>query len=327
MSNEFNGFLFIGSASLSLSKPSRRVEDNYLDTIIEKLKFSLNLAKSKNLMPVFLGGLTLKTFELKVLTSLINILVDHNVLIIPDESDYIKGSESINPNSTIGVLQSSRIANIAEKAGLYKSICLTSKGKSKNVSIYVIHDWVSGEVISEHYKCFDENEVNIILTQYGSELIKSTSNGVIEPYDIKNCKLVMCGKTNSTSEYTGNETKWISPGLLSRIHIEQSEVRPVVIEWTPFDEPVFHEIPCAIHVMDMEGLASESVKNKYENSQFAKLLKDETIKSRQKQNDDDAIGQELNIIFSEKNASLDVREIILSIFDVVQKPLLSELDE
>lgn len=94
------GGLFVGT-----SKPGRRMDDNYFDTTIKKLKLVLK-ESSKSTLFVFAGPLLRRRFDVKALSHLVRLLRHVNCVIIPDEQ-CLAANGRVDEHSTVGLLHAS----------------------------------------------------------------------------------------------------------------------------------------------------------------------------------------------------------------------------
>lgn len=104
MEHNKSGLLLIGSVSLSTDNPPDRIGGSYFEDVKAKLNAILGIAKEKCLVPVFVGELTAKPFEIEVLDYLVSALIDTQAVILSD-------SKKLSPGTTLHVLMSSRVAD------------------------------------------------------------------------------------------------------------------------------------------------------------------------------------------------------------------------
>lgn len=329
MSNLYKGLLFIGDALISNTKPGRRSDDNYLKVVRDKLLYSLEIAREKNLKPIILGGLTNKTFEVRVLSALVEILVERDVLVLASNHDYVRGEETLNPNSTLGIIQASRIASVITHTGFAGQIEIDlGNNETKTVSLYSVAE--SGAIPNSlgFKEGVTEESIGIIIARANimQEGDESTSN--IQPYEIPGCHLVACGLTRLP--YGPNKlsnTTWLAPGALSRTDADQDAMKPTVWEWSPESGLNSHIVPHQASVMDLSGLASDRVKEAYTNSAFATLLREETLRANDSDDNTDILDEEMTNIFKDKKTGLDCREIIMNLKKQTDSELVRDLDD
>lgn len=308
MSKLHNGLLFIGDPLLSTTRPGRRKDDDFLGVISEKLLYCLNLAKEKNLQPIILGGLTNRTFEIKVLSRLMEVIKGHNPYVLASKQDFIKGKEELNPNSTAGILSLSGMATVIVHTGL-SGIINISNGKNGplNISLYSV---MEDGVIPSSITSISDDCMNIIISRCEVSNGTEESSGTI-PHEIDNCALIVSGN-NKLPINCGDEinTTWLVPGPLARTESSQDSMEPTVWSWTPGTGLFAHIIPHQASVMDTTGLTSEKIQEVYTNSQFATLLREEARSASSTDESKDLLEEEIKKLLSEKEVRLESREIV-----------------
>lgn len=306
MSTNHKGFLFIGDAHLSATRPGRRTDDDFLQAITSKLRFSLSLAREKGLLPIFMGGLTAKAFDVKVLSALINAFQESQgeIIVLSSPHDHKKRTAEFDHLSTLGILDDSNIATIIKESGTKMQF---SVGESNhNVTLHMVLD---GGLLPE--KVDSTGGTNILL--HRGLCVPSSMEAPADfmtTHAIGGCDLVVVGHTQEQfGDHDEQNTKWLIPGPLTRMSASQNDRAPQVWSWTHEDGLVAHDVPHAPLVIDTSGIASEYVQAAYASSDFASMLKEEADRIKNANENSDLLRDEINTLLSEKevtSASIDI---------------------
>lgn len=292
-----NGILFIGDLLINTSAPGRRIDDDFLMAVKNKIKFALNLAKEKELQPVVVGQAFYKSFDVKVLTEIIPLLKDNNVYFLPSLVDQNSKSEEILSKSTMGILEATGIIKIIDSHNPFEI--------DINGSKCALH-------FSNNTKKFEEvslrNEINILLMRHPLFSDKETidNNSGFNNIDI----IVNAGTKKENDEFITNNKRWKNLGPSVRIHTESESFSPKVFEWNPNSGFKGYILPHQKYVMNHDAIISnEQQEKKLIESDFAKTMKEE-MDRMDKEDDVGLIESELSEILISKNASLEIREQI-----------------
>ena len=293
-----NGILFIGDLLLNTSAPGRRIDDDFLSAVLNKLQFSLDLCKEKNLVPVIVGQAFYKTFDAKVLTEVIPLLKGANAYFLPSlvDSDPKLNPGELIKKSNLGILSLTDTVNVID---------------SENPLIVNINGKTCGLYYSNNGKAFEKscesNDVNILLLRHTGcddlELVNTIS-------DFSDINLVVnAGTRHESNEINANNLIWKNLGPSVRVHLESEENSPKVFEWNPIDSFKEYILPHNKFIMNHDVRAKNIEDQNLIQSDFAQMMKEEMIRLEQ-ENDSDLIETELTEILVKKGSSSMIREQI-----------------
>ncbi|WP_137297095.1 hypothetical protein [Psychromonas sp. SP041] len=314
----FSGILFIGDVLASKGRPGRRLDEDYFETAFKKLKFSLDYAKNNNLKPVIVGRLSRKRFEVTTYARLIAELSGRGVLVMAGTNEFIGASQALNGHSQSALLEKSGIITLCSSPGVIEKIRITDGTNEKIASIYGVpekHD--SPEILGVEQGVLD-GEIGIIVKKsrnYEFDNEADEKELVINPKEWPGCDLFVSDKGPfATGTTKADKTVWLNTGPMVRTDIGFDGHAPLVWEYKLCGVSAV-SVPHEKHVFDMEGLASSTVQQEYARSEFTSMLKEAATRSADSY-PEDFINEEVNMIYSEKDTVIDVRNIIEALVKV-----------
>jgi len=254
-----NGFLFLGPTIMVPSAPGRRIDSDYAAAVSRKVAYALDHAKKHGLKPVFLGPLSNKKFDVRVLASWLNVLDGEKPYCLVRRDD-IKGGE-LDQHSLIGVLAA---AGKIEPIGISNEpvgVSVVDAGQESTVYLYPIKE---GDKTPNSLG-FDEGLPighETLITAYVPLVDKSNADGVT-PREIPGASLVVNGWSDAESVSNQGATRFVDTGPVTRINSLYEEAEPVGYTWTkkglerlvlPHEKHVFeHAIESAFNESNTES--------------------------------------------------------------------------
>lgn len=116
---QFNGFLFIGDPHVSSKRPGRR-KDDYLESVLGKLRHCAELCHEYNLLPIILGDLLHRNDDsnLKMLNGLVAALKMFPVPPPTLEGNHDKEETSLTDADTLFLLAQTGVVQVITQPGL-----------------------------------------------------------------------------------------------------------------------------------------------------------------------------------------------------------------
>jgi hypothetical protein len=294
-----NGFLFIGDLFLNTSSPGRRIDDDFLSVVLNKVKFSMDLAKDKGLLPVFTGQSFYKTLDVKVLTEIIPILKDSGAYFLPSTIEQDSKTRLLIPKSTLAILKATDIVNTIDHLN---PLTIDINGNKCS-----LHSSNSGILFEKTSKL---SSFNFLLMRNPNIEEKEQIDDL---YDFSGINMIINSGTKIESdEFTINDHKWKNIGPSVRIHLDSEELAPKVFEWSPENGYKEYILPHNKHVMNHNALTKNIDDQNLVKSDFALMMREEMTRLEQ-ENDADIIETELTEILISMDSSIKIREQIYNL--------------
>lgn len=314
--DKYSGLLFIGDPHIWSKKPGRRIDDDFLSVITNKISYAINLANEKNLFPVFLGDLMHDDNDdspemiIKLLAALYK-CQDKPVTLL---GNHEKTDKYLTDKNSMSILTAANAIDVIQTTSQY---CIF-KHNEKTFNLFGSPHGEDPYLVN----CQDTTNVNILITHHDLNFPGSYPNA-IEMKPIKNIKFVINGHMHTKYDNVQKDsTTWVNPGNITRVTIAEKEHIPAVLEYNFSNETfTYHEIPHIKDVFDLTGKQITGEKfNQLElnihKSEFVSLLK--TQPSSTKQTDDAvSVREELEKIFKDKNTKQEVVSDVLFILNEV----------
>lgn len=302
---ECKGILIVGDPHVSDKAPNRRIDD-YLNAILGKIEFIVNLANEKELLVVMTGDL----FD--------NHKVDNNIM---SRLARILRKCWTTPLTNVGnhdmplgasVLSEGDSLYVLDATGVIKAF--------KHQSIQrVLIDGYKFDIGFSPYgtqipQKVDNSESNVIwITHHDVAFPESNYPGGLQPFEIEGCVVVINGHMHKyLKEVQVGETTWYNFGNINRQSIDCADHIPTVWELNP-NGFIPHEIPHVKNVFDMVGhiVDTESGLEKIrDKSIFADLLNNDEIEEK----GEDEILKIIKKKFEERKTPVPVQNLVLNLW-------------
>lgn len=293
---KYSGIMFIGDPHITNVSPKRRVEEEFLDVSLDKLKQSLAIADEKNLFPVCTGDIVNKPIENDITSSMIRALRDRNLLMPLGNHDvnvrrifnvfqsennlpYNESSTTIpiDDATNVGILQASGCLDIVNKKE-ERQILLEN---DTLVRILMIPYGVAIPEVYPKYQGEHQGEIiNLMMTHHDINFgVGIQYPGCEKIFPIENCDMVVNGHIHDYKpvQEVGN-TQWFNPGNILRttktvmnnepavysISDTSLEITKHTLKYKPVDECFikdFQLIPDGVDDGILSNFSSEFVEN------------------------------------------------------------------
>lgn len=282
-----NGFLWIGDPHLTCVRPGRRVEDDFLPVVLDKIEQARKIAEEKDLLMVFLGDMTDNATAKKAGTA--KVVEDTNRILsgfaramsfrpcitIPGNHD--KDEVRLTDGTTLGTMRDLGLIHVMEPGGAFAIVEVAGQKIGLGGSPY-------GEEIPRDVRtAFPEPVDRVIWITHSQFEFDVKNNFLDKVFEIKGCDMVVNGHDHTTMRpQCAGDTWWHNPGNLTRMSVDCAEHEPSVWEWHPGlppDQMHRHKLRVNQAVFDLRGLqveadvkAAHSIEQERSKSLFAELL-------------------------------------------------------
>ncbi len=254
---EYAGILFIGDPHLAASPPGFRLDD-YAETVLGKLAFSLEVSATHRYLPIILGDLfhVPRDNPNSLLVALIEMFRRHVPWVLVGNHD--KYEARLTRDVSLAVLDAAGVIRLLDCEGPVASVTVSGR----KVLIGASPDWAPiPDAVNP-----DDNDYVIWLTHHdlafpGYESARTNLR------EIPGVDLVVNGHIHTPKPpQRFGQTLWLNPGSLTRISRSPytRDLKPVITAWVPtksdfevFDAPhqPFDEIFPAFDTADTSDYA------------------------------------------------------------------------
>ena len=315
-----SGLLFIGDPHLSSSRPGRRKDADWADTVMGKLDFIVKTANERNLYPVFLGDLsdepvdpvqslrtrllrTLKSFWTVPLSNTGNHDMTHSVLSDDDSLSYLALSDAIDVVKVSGPVGTFSIG------GKLIGLGMTPYGQE------IPHD-VRGMFPGANL---------VIWVTHHDMAFEGAYPDATKPFAIEGCGLVINGHIHlKKKEIKVGGTTWFNPGNITRLSVDCMDHVPTIYALGATGKMEAIKIPHQSDVFDLTGKLVDAASSEDvvadTNSAFVDLLKAEGSAEMERSADGSVVSEEIDAKFQADSTPADVVAIVRSLLtDAVQR--------
>lgn len=264
MHTVFNGVLFINNANLASKNkaPLGRVDTNYHETVKNKLKQALAIAKENKLRIIFTGNLFRSKIDVPAVSTFLEVFGDEKPLIL--NSNNGKPCD-IEPESSLGILKAAKVAYISSATEDAESFYIEGEMDTYEMTIFnqLTDDSLSSLNFVGGFGFSDVKKLIVSSSYQETEEKVSGSDGLLC------CKWGSIGKPESGAYkfYAGDlvRDKPTTDSVSVTIWTEQKGFESVEIE---HNSAVFEDDVVAEH------LSASEAANVVPCSEFARKLKD-----------------------------------------------------
>ena len=246
-----SGFLFIGDPHIWSHKPGRRLDEDYLGTLLGKMLWAAEKANEQQLWPVILGDLLHDATDnnLVMISRLTDCLqhFDRKPLVLVGNHDLTE--KKLTPGTTLHLLnQTGQILAMTNNGpyGIFEMVALEGKvrvllgGTPYGEAIpQSLLPWVESKVLKKDMTSHDDlkkllgvDEV-VWITHEDLAFDKSYPNAItLAP--ILGVDVAVNGHMHTNQKpIMKGKTAWFNPGNISRLTIDLIEQIPTVWKWVP----------------------------------------------------------------------------------------------
>lgn len=135
---EFNNILIIGDPHIYNARPGRRRDDNFLDTILDKLSQAKDISNKNNAYTIITGDFFhTKTIEIKseFLNKIIRVLKGFNFKPLVLSGNHEKSEWAISDKDALSILKNTDLVDVIDSNELFGKIKLVKDGETSIVAI------------------------------------------------------------------------------------------------------------------------------------------------------------------------------------------------
>ena len=314
-----SGFLFIGDPHISSKKPGRRKDENFEETILNKLEEIINIANNKDYLPVFLGDLFNRPQEdsESLKTRVTRILNKSRHKCVSNVGNHDITHSSISDEDTLKLLSEAGVLDIITESKVYNTYQVGSRKIALGGTPY-------GKEIPKDVSNLVGEVDNTIWITHHDLAFDGAYPGSQELFEINKCNLVINGHMHLTKKpITKGKTTWFNPGNITRQALDAIHHTPKV--WGFSDdgriEPI--KINYQKDAFNLTGRLVDpkeySIKEEKDGeSVFVKLIEEEMNSEFLKTDDGSIILEKIEEKFEKERTEKTVQHIILNLLkDVV----------
>ena len=310
------GILFIGDPHVSSVRPGRR-KDDYLASVIGKLRKASEICWERSLRPLILGDLFHRAKEnhLPTLAQLFEVLGNFPVQPLVLGGNHDKNGTLLQDADALSLFAQTGVIEVLD--GPCRAWCTIETPEGP------LQIWGApyGTEIPDVIEA--EGEGPVVLVTHHDLAFQGAYPGAQLLKEIRGCDMVVNGHMHfTTPSVKKGATWWHNPGNIEPISIDCREHKPAVWAWTAgascetldrIDLP--HNPDC----FDLTGIAVEasdaaSAAAALPESQFAELLsQDEWLGAAAVENDGEAFIEDITTGLEEIDAPAPVRAILLAL--------------
>ena len=252
-SRDFAGILFIGDPHVSSKRPGRR-QDDYLESVLGKLRFCAELCHEYNLLPVILGDLLHRSDDnsLRMLNRLTDVLQLFPVPPLTLEGNHDKEGASIGEEDALYLLSRNKDAiQVIVDAGLVSTYSINGKPVRLFAAPY-------GTPIPASLPA---GEGRAILVTHHDMAFDGAYPGAKPIQPVAGADMVVNGHMHDTKpSVLAGQTYWHNPGNIEPLSVDLIHHVPRAWLWDGEDcsALVGMDLPHGTDLFDMTGLQVEA---------------------------------------------------------------------
>lgn len=230
----YDGLLFVGDPHIASFRPESRTDDNFMETVLNKLEQAVGLCITYNLYMVILGDLFHddKDHNVLMLTRLIRLFKQ-----LPNPPVTIIG----NHEKTQTKLTDDTFTAVMREAGALYTIEKNQYwGRFKiNNEFFYLGGTPYGQTIPTDVTPYIRKDFTEILSYtiwltHHDLGIGTFYPGCIEPREIEGCDIVVNGHDHTYKDpVVRGQTTYFNPGNITRMSVDKKDHEPRVWAWWP----------------------------------------------------------------------------------------------
>lgn len=318
MHTDFHGFLFIGDPHVSSKRIGRRIDD-YLGSVLQKLRECAQLCHARNLMPVILGDLFHRNddSDLRMLNRLVAALAEFPVPPIALDGNHDKGRTQLSDEDALTLLGQLGAVRIASEPGEVAEWQMEGR-------TVVLHAVPYGAAIPDAVAS-RPGAVQVMITHHDLAF-GSAYPGALPLKAVKNLDMVVNGHMHGTQPTQRHgDTFWHNPGNIEPLSLDMVDHVPCAWEWSPdssCEALLPHSLTHGTDLFDLTGVqvapgdADDAVQQVIQASSFAALLQSESALEAAKTDDASILADDLDIVLEASGASDAVSALLRNLVKV-----------
>lgn len=248
------GFLNIGDPHLWSKQPGRRLDEDFLQTLLNKLEEASVIANNNKLIALILGDLfhCNDDYEPKFLSRVVEILQKFHFKPITLVGNHEKEEWILSKRDALSLLEITGQINTIHSNGPFGTF--TFQGIDREYRVLLggtpygqkvplsLSDAVQtqvqrGELSANEYHQALKNDTNfdyVLWVTHDDFAFENTYPGAKPMHSIPGIDLVINGHMHGTKKpFLAENTVWHNPGNITRLSIDMVDHIPTVWEWTP----------------------------------------------------------------------------------------------
>jgi hypothetical protein len=302
-----DGLLIVGDPHVTSKRPGRRTDANWPDPVLNKLQACADVARERNLYPVFLGDLLDEPVERNeaLKTRLIRILKAFPMIPLGNTGNHDIQNTALSDGDTLAMLAAGDNIDVANVSGPVCEFLVGGKRLGVGMTPY------GQEIPRDVTGLFPEADAVLWFTHHNIAFEKSYPKAV-EPFEILGCKLVVNGHIHYTQPpVRAGGTLWMNPGNIVRLSTDVMDHVPSawILGGDGRMTPV--ELPHEKGVFDLTGRLVDAIHEtelvREKESAFVTLLQAETTTDMARSSDGSLLREELEAKFERDNTPERIR--------------------
>lgn len=324
---ECSGLLFIGDPHLSHKRPGKRLDENFAQTVLNKIEFAIDHANEHDLVPVFLGDI----FDEEVVTKWIEnrfarLLKKSKHKAITNVGNHDKKDKVLSDECSLMTFAITDAMHVALDAGPIETFLIGGKTVGLGATPY-------DQPIPVDVRMYFDKPDTVVWITHHDLAFESAYPGSEPLTEILGCRLAINGHMHlGKPPVKVGSTTWFNPGNITRQATDALEHEPAVYEFSPAKALKKVVIPHEKGIFNLSGKLIDAVspgevghnKGIGDDSAFVNLMKTEEAMEMQKTDDGSVAREEIQDKFSRDSTPDDVRSRVMSLFDSVQAKMNAE---
>lgn len=316
----WNGLLAIGDPHASSVKPGRRLDEDFIATVTDKLAQAARIANERNLLPVILGDLFDREQDThpRLLSRLFRALRQFETIPLCLVGNHDLKETSLSEDTALSVVVEAGALRPVEGSGVFFVADLGGIPVRLGATTYGL------KMPTRVPDDFEGPTVWFTHADWGFE---GAYPGADEIFEVAGVDLVINGHMHLTKPVVARgRTLWFNPGNILRQRIDALDHVPAVWEWSPLrrDEFKRHVLNHKKDIFDMTGRIAPTLQTEDAagpgqlvevKSLFADLLKVESEADQVRSQDGALLKEDLLKEFSEQAAAEQLQARLLELFN------------
>lgn len=257
-----NGLLPVGDPHMSCVTPGRRLEEDFLPVVLDKITQARQIAEERDLLVVFLGDMMENATNKKNGTS--KVVEDTNRILsgfaramdfrecITVGGNHEKNEVRLTEGTTLATMRDLRMVHVMEESRPFAIVDI------RGVKVG-LGGTPHGQDIPKDVRGVFGEPVDRVVWITHSQFEFDIKNPFLDrTFEIQGCDLVINGHDHTTmTPRCEGQTWWFNPGNITRMSVDCANHVPSVWEWNPEMAPgelQQHALKYNPLVFDMRGL-------------------------------------------------------------------------
>lgn len=308
----YDGLLFVGDPHMTCSRPGRRLEEDFLEVVFDKLEQTRRIAEEKNLLVVFTGDMLENPNKFKAGTA--KVIEDRGRIIsgfaramnfmtcVTMPGNHDKHEVRLTPDCTLAQMRDLRLIDVIEPGGPYAIIDIGGKKVGLGGTPY-------GESIPKDVRgVFGEDVDQCVWITHDMFIFDHKIPVLRDPPEIKGVDLAINGHDHECQKPRQmGQTHWHNIGNITRMSVDKIDHVPSVWQWDPVNGMQKHVLRYNEIAFNLLGIqvkadvkAAHEVEKQREKSLFAQLLVADSSADMVRSDSGDVIREDIDHLLSQR---------------------------